>query len=231
MTWSFQREFVKEFVKPSTRFIIAGCTCNPNLDLHLAEFANDNHLSYLSWDYQRAGRLFLINTHPDITKTEKHIVINAGFARSPSQEPLSSADLAGPTYITPDGINYRSIHGNPFILTMDLHKPVFWIYQGLASITQLYFWNDKDTILCSDTMRLMTAFVDPLEMDPDAIPMHLMYRTAPGPMTYIKDVTQLQSGQMASFIEGNWRIDQVKQIDDLIPRKQINTSARHHRGV
>lgn len=225
MTWSFQREFVKEFINPTTRFMIAGWTRNPNLDQCLAEFADDNNLHYLSWDYQRAGRLFLLNIHPDITRTDNYIVINAGFARSPSQEHLSSSDLAGANYISTDGINYGSIHGNPLILALDLHKPNFWIYQSLPSITQMYYWRDSETILCSDTMRLIAAFVDPLEIDPDAIPMHLMYRTAPGPMTYIKNVTQLQSGQMASFCEGDWYVGQVERIDDLIPRKQINTGS------
>ena len=222
MTWSFQREYVKEFINPTTRYMIVGWTRNPNLDQCLAEFADDHKVQHLSWDYQRAGRLFLLNSHPDSTRTENTIVVKTGFARSASHEPLSSSDLAGPNYISPDGIKHESIHGNPLILGVNVHKPIFRIYQGLASITQMYYWSDNETILCSDTLRLLAAFANPLELNPNAIPLHLMYRALPSPMTYIKNVSQLQGGQMASFCEGDWHVGQVKRIDDLIPQEQID---------
>ena len=63
----------------------------------------------------------------------------------------------------------------------------------------------------------------PLELNQDAIPLHLLYRTVPGEMTYFKEVFKFLGGQLATYHDGTWRLDQLERLDDQIPGHQIQT--------
>jgi asparagine synthase (glutamine-hydrolysing) len=64
--------------------------------------------------------------------------------------------------------------------------------------------------------------VSPLELNPDAVPQYLLYRTLSGDMTYFKDVSRLLPGHLIKFREGDWRLEQIERLDDFIPQRRFS---------
>jgi asparagine synthetase B (glutamine-hydrolysing) len=207
-----------------TRLFVVGWTRDPAKWLpKLTALARAYGLDCWQWDYGREGVLFWINSHPDVAQTGETILVKLGFARSAAREPLAARDLLGRGHVTPRGVDGRAIHGNALLLCLSRRAPVFCAYQNIASISQLFYWRTDETLLCTDTLRLLAALVEPLELNPNAVPQHLLYRTVPGEMTYFKGVSKLLCGQLARFVEGEWRLEQVERLDDLVPEDQIST--------
>jgi asparagine synthetase B (glutamine-hydrolysing) len=87
----------------------------------------------------------------------------------------------------------------------------------------MYYWLDGDSVICSDSLRHLVAMVGRLELDPDAVPQHLLYRTVAGDMTYYRGIRKLLSGQMATYYEGDWQIQQVERLDDWAPQNTVSS--------
>jgi asparagine synthetase B (glutamine-hydrolysing) len=204
-----------------SRFVILGWT-KTMLPPKLSKLAQENGLDYFSWGYGRYGTLFLLNSHPDIACTDEAVVVRLGFARSKSFEPLCAHDLLARQLVSPHGVDHTAIHGKPLVLWVSQRKPAFWVYQSLVSTSQIYYWRADDWTICTDTLRHLAAAIDPLELNPDAVPQHLLYRTVPGDMTYFKDVHKLLSGHLAKYREGEWRLEQVERLDDLAPERRVS---------
>lgn len=215
---------------PLTRFVVFGCSKDANFIEKVAAIGQNRPSQFFRWDYGRLGTIFLSNSHPDIAQSDEFLLIRLGFSRSASQAPLFSKNLLLPPYLNEKGIRHDVIHGNPMVICVSQHQPVFWVYQSLPCISQMYYWRDETTFVCSDTLRILTGLMAPLEINPDAIPLHLMYRTVPGRMTYIKNISKLTGGQLAEFRQGDWRIDQVERIDDLNPARQIRSDSLESLG-
>jgi hypothetical protein len=204
-----------------SRFIVFGWT-KAELPTELGEFSRENGLDYLSWNYGRAGSIFLINSHHDIARNDEAVAIKLGFARTKSFESLSSSDLLTRGFIGPQDVDHTAVHGNVLLICISQREPVFSVYQSLTSTSQMYYWRGLDTVICSDTLRHLTTLVHPLELNQDAVPIHLLYRTVPGEMTYFQGIHKLLSGHMATVKDGGWINRQVERLDDWIPEHKVS---------
>ncbi len=204
-----------------SRFVILGWT-KTDLPVKLGEFSRENNLDYLSWNYGRAGSIFFINSHHEIARNDEAVAIKLGFARTKSFESLSASDLLTRGFIDPQGVDHSAVHGNALLICISQREPVFSVYQSLTSTSQMYYWRDLDTVICSDTLRHLTRLVHPLELNQDAVPIHLLYRSVPGKMTYFQGIHKLLSGHMATVKDGGWSIRQVERLDDWIPEHRVN---------
>lgn len=208
------------------RAFVIGYSKDPAFVFMIKQFAKERNMPFTAWDYGRSGTLFLLNSHPDCAQSEDYMVIHLGFSRSETREMLTSQDLVSSDYTGMHGINHKKIHGNPTLVCIDQSKPTFWVYQGLASISQLYYWQTQDTFLGSDSLRFAAGLSRQLELNPNAIPLHLMYRIIPGRLTHFAQISKLTAGQIGEFRDGNWHVDQVDKIDELIPEKQLDRACR-----
>lgn len=213
-------ERLKQTVGPDRRFMVVGWTrhhLNPDLSRWFAE--NDIH--YSVWEYSPRGTLFLIHSHPDAASTRDAMLVKMGVAHDEEMRPLNARQLLDQNLVAPTGTPQGSIAGGALTLCVSQHEPLFSIYQSLTTTSQAYFWQSDDWILCSDTLRYLAAMVPSLEPEPDAVPHHLLYRTVPGAMTYIRDIYKLPGGHVATCHAGTWSVRQVERLDDWRPKSVL----------
>lgn len=206
--------------EPLCRFFILGRTNTP-LSSSLMERAEQRGLVFLQWSYGALGSIFLLTSHTDIARSEEMVVIKLGFTRSSSFEPLDAQKLLEMRLVTPWGGDHESIHGNVLVACVSQREPAFCLYQNLSSTSQIYQWEGTDAILFSDTLHLLINFVYPLELNPETLPQHLLFRSLPGKMTYVKDVTKLRRGHIARFQENVLSVKQLERLDDWVSEKRI----------
>ncbi len=218
---SFKTNSLTGSASEKSQFVILGWT-KKALPPQLDEFVQANEINYLSWNYGRYGTLFLLNSHPDIASTAEAVAVKLGFAHSESFESLWASDLLGRDLVGAGGVNHKAIRGNALVFCVSQREPAFCIYQSLVSRSQIYYWRDHDTIICSDTLRHLAAIVSPLELNPDAVPRYLLYRTLSGDMTYFKDIYRLLPGHLIKFKAGDWHLEQIERLDDFIPERRFS---------
>jgi len=208
-------------VHGKSQSVILGWT-RTALPSRLEQFTQENDIDYRKWEYGRFGTLFLLNSHPDIAHTDEAVAVKLGFARSESSEPLYAQDLLDRGLISPRDVDHKAIRGNTLALCVSQQEPAFHVYLSLVSTSQMYYWRDSDWVICSDTLRHLTAMVTPLELNPEAVPQHLVYRTVSGDMTYLKDIHKLLCGQSAKYWQGDWRLEQIERVDDWVPSRRFH---------
>jgi asparagine synthetase B (glutamine-hydrolysing) len=225
MTYPFMSglDFVLNTIshKIPSRFFILGKTITP-LSPHLKDKAWKQGCIFINWSYGEQGSIFLLTNHIDVAQSKEMIVLKLGFARSLSLEPLNARQLLEQRIVTPQEVNHEAIHGNVSVACVSQQLPSFCLYQNLTSVSQIYHWEGQDTIIFSDTIRLLIRMIPTLELNQEAVPHHFLYRSVFGKMTYINNVHKIRSGHIAKFEKNQLRIKQLESLDDWIPKERIN---------
>ncbi len=207
----------------NSRFVILGWTKNKQmLPAGLDELAQEMGLNYFSWDYGSSGVLFLLNSHPDIAYTAEAVVVKVGHAHSESFEPLNAQDLLDQGLVNPNSVNHHAIHGKPALFYIDQRQPTFWVYQSMMTTSQIYYWQNSQSIICSDTLRHLAALVHPRELSQEGVLQHLLFRSFCSDVTCFKDVYKLRPAHLAKCSRGGWSIEQLQRVNDLIPKHRFN---------
>jgi asparagine synthetase B (glutamine-hydrolysing) len=202
------------------RFFILGKTNIP-LPSDLEEKAKNKGCMYLSWSYGAQGTIFLLTNHLDVAQSEEMLVLKLGFAHSPSWEALDARALMERGSVTHFGINHEDIHGNTLIVGVNRQKPSFSIFQSLTATSQAFYWEGGDTLLLSDSLRLLIRLVSPLELNAEAVPYHFLFRSVHGKMTYFKNIHKLHCGHIARYRNNGLHIEQLVRLDDWMPKEKI----------
>jgi asparagine synthetase B (glutamine-hydrolysing) len=203
------------------RFFILGKT-NAPLPSDLEEKARNKGCIFLSWYYGAQGTIFLLTNHLDVAQSEEMIVLNLGFARLPSYESLCAKDLLEQKIVTHHQIKHEAICGNAIIVCISRRQPSFSIFQTLTAASQVYWWEHGNTLLFSDTLRLLVPVASPLALNPDAIPLHFLFRYVAGKMTYFNGVYKILCGQIVRLRNNELQVEQLERLDDWVPAKRIN---------
>jgi asparagine synthetase B (glutamine-hydrolysing) len=61
-----------------------------------------------------------------------------------------------------------------------------------------------------------------LELNPEAIPRHFLFRYVPGKMTYFSNIHKILCGHIAKFWRNELYIEQLESFDDWIPEERIS---------
>jgi asparagine synthetase B (glutamine-hydrolysing) len=65
--------------------------------------------------------------------------------------------------------------------------------------SQVYYVPWEGGILCSTDLRVLLRLADGIGINEEAVPLHLMFRILPGPMTYFKDVSRMFPGEIITW--------------------------------
>jgi asparagine synthetase B (glutamine-hydrolysing) len=205
-----------------SRFFILGKT-NVPLPADLPERARSKGCRFLSWSYGDQGSIFLLTNHSDLAQSEEMVVLKLGFTRLSSYDTLSAKDLLERKIATPHQIEHKAIHGNAVVVCISQQQPSFSMYQTLTASSQVYWWEDQNTLLFCDTLRLLVPLASPLDLNPDAVPLHFLFRYIAGEMTYFSGVHKILCGQLLSLWNNEVQVAQLERLDDWVTGKRIDT--------
>ncbi len=224
---SLERDCLVNPSSRNSRFTIWGWAQDREvLSPGVREFALEHGIDCLTWDYGRGGRLFLLNSHPDIAYSDEAVMVKLGFARSELFDPLNARDLLNQRLVSPDRVYHKAIHGNPSVLCISTLEPSFCVYQSLPATSQMYYWRDNDSMIFSDALRHLAAIATPLELNQDAVLCHLLFRTLSGNLTCFRHIVKLLSGHLIKFHAGTWSLEQAERLNDLVPEYRFHTMTR-----
>lgn len=224
MNWKQKDSFNPQ---PSTRerFVLLGwCRTRGQRLNRVRQLAEEHHTPLHLWDFQQGGILFLVNTHPNSCVTPQAMLIQLGYAHSQDFRPLHAQDWLNQGRIGLNTLNLEGVQGNSLLLYVSQSEPAFSIYQSLLSVSQIYYWQDTEGCLFTDTLRLLPCLIDTLELNPDAVPSHMLFRTMPGEMTYFKNIFKLLPGHHAAFKDGQLTFKQVEKFDDFAQQPRVINS-------
>ena len=207
---------VAQTALPREEFVLFGWlrTCDEQMREKIQQFAEKHHAMPCLWDYPQGRTLFLINARPDTFAASQALLIQIGYAHTERGQRLLASDWLQQKKVGPNSLKLEDVQGNPTLICLSQIEPAFWVYQSLPSISPIYYWQDADRCLFADTLRILLPFVESPQLNADAVPMHMIYRTMPGKSTYFKDIYRLLPGQYAQVKEGQLRATQLEQFDD-----------------
>ncbi len=207
---------VAQAALPREKFVLFGWLrfCDEQMRKKIQQFAEKHHATPYLWDYPQGGTLFLVNARPDTFAGSQALLVQIGYARTEKGQRLHASDWLQQKKVGPNSLKLEDVQGNPTLICLSQTEPAFWVYQSLPSISPIYYWQDADGCLFTDTLRMLLPFIESPQLNTDAVPMHMIYRTMPGKSTYFKDIYRLLPGQYAQVEEGQLRVTQLEQFDD-----------------
>jgi asparagine synthetase B (glutamine-hydrolysing) len=149
---------------------------------------------------------FTAPPYADLAENDDGLVIKLGQVRA-SDELTSASTTLDRGLVTPFNVQHNDIHGNALLICFNKHEPLLCAYKSPLSIPQLYFWTGEGCTLFTNNLGLMTQLLDDPQLNPEALPLHFLFRSVPGRQTYLKDVYRLGSGEVL-----NWR-KEILSID------------------
>jgi asparagine synthetase B (glutamine-hydrolysing) len=182
-------------------------------------------------DYGSAGQFFFYTSYGDVAETEAAIALKLGFARSKTKSPLSAQQLLAQEIVTPHKINHAAVRGNTLIACFSKREAKLAAFKNLVSLPQLYYWVSVDGLIGSDSLRCLVAVLDRVELNPDILPYHFVFRHAPGTLTYFKNVQRLFPGQVLKWQEGNLEVHCAQDLRFPDDGPTFDRVDRHSVGV
>ena len=146
---------------------------------------------------------FTAPPYADLAENADGLAIKLGQVHA-GDELISASTILDRGLITPFNVQHDDIHGNSVLICFDKHEPQFCVYKSPLSIPQLFYWTSEGCILCTNNLSLMSQLLDDPQLNPDALPLHFLFRSVPGRKTYLKDVYRLGSGEVL-----NWKDDKI----------------------
>jgi len=149
-----------------------------------------------------AGQMFFYTTYGDIAETDEAIAIKLGFIRSLTHCPLSAQQLLAEKVVDPKSIDSGRIRGNALVACLGKNECSISAYKTLLGVPQLYYAHIDSGIICSDRLLCIVRLLDKPELDEDLIPMHFLFRSTPGDLTYYRHIRRLLPGGFLYWKDG-----------------------------
>lgn len=163
-------------------------------------------------DFGTAGQLFFYTTYGDIAETDQAIAIKLGFLRSLEMSPLSASDLLKQQIVGLGTIDSGRVHGNAMVATIGKKECCFSAYKTLLGVPQLYYAQVDGSVICSDRLRCIVSLLDRVDLNEDIIPMHFLFRSTPGELTYYRQIRRLLPGEYLRWTDGELRLKLVQDF-------------------
>ncbi len=134
----------------------------------------------------------------DKAETDDLVCLKMGLAHD-GERALSSQDLIRLGWVTPEGIRASALQGSPLIVCLNKRSPQAFIYRGLFAIAAAHFWSGVRSLLLTDNLRLMAAYLPHPQLNEAILPQHFLFRASFDSNTPIRGVTRLCEGEMLSW--------------------------------
>ncbi len=148
--------------------------------------------------YSNGGSCFYYSTHGEVQETDESVYLKLGFLRSPDGAPLT-IDANSERTLNPRDYQNGSISGNGYLIRFHRLEPRFAIFMTFMATSQVYYVPWEGGVLCSTDLRVLLRLTDGIGVNEEAVPLHLMFRILPGPMTYFKDVSRMFPGEIITW--------------------------------
>ncbi len=144
---------------------------------------------------------FYYTTHGEVQETGESACLKLGFLRSPDGLPLS-VEPALERRLDPDDFPSGCISGNGYLVRFHRFEPRLAIFMTFMATSQVYYapW-EGGVLFCTD-LPVLLRLIGRVELNEEALPLHLMFRTLPGPATYFKDVSRMFPGDIIAWRDG-----------------------------
>ncbi len=164
---------------------------------------------------ERGYFFYTMPVYADVAENDATICIKLGQVHDGSAL-LSTETILERGWITPTGAQYEVIEGNAALLCFSKRAPHFCAFKTLLSVPQLYYWTDGDHFLCANNLRLMADLLDGTsdgpQLNPEAVPLHFIFRSVPGHQTYLRDVYRVDHGAVFTWREGDFGSALVRDL-------------------
>ncbi len=144
---------------------------------------------------------FYHTNHGEVQETDESAYLRLGFLRSADGAPLA-IDAALERRLNPRDFPNGAISGNGYLVRFHKLEPRLTIFMTFMATAQVYYAPWEGGVLCSTDLRVLLQLTDGVELNEEALPLHLMFRVLPGPMTYFKDVSRMFPGEVITWHEG-----------------------------
>ena len=161
--------------------------------------------------YPNNESCFYYTNQGEVRENGSSTYLKLGFLRSPEAQPLA-IDEDGDDRFAPDRFETGSISGNGHLVRFDRREPGLAVFPTFMATSQVYYMPWEGGVLCATDMRVMLRLVDEVSLNEKALPLHLMYRIAPGPMTHFKDILRVFPGEILCWRNGAL---EVKHVPDM----------------
>jgi asparagine synthetase B (glutamine-hydrolysing) len=179
-------------------------------------------------DFGTAGQIFFYTTYGEVAETEQAIAIKLGFLRSPNKSPLSAKQLLQSQVVEPGYINNDEMRGNALVACLGKSELMFSVYKTILGVPQLYYFESDHEIICSDRLKVIVALLDHVELNEDIVPMHFLFRSTPGDLTYYRQIRRMLPGQFLKWDDGELSLKLVQDLNftaGSYPYPRADTSA------
>lgn len=139
-------------------------------------------------DFRAAGAMFFYTSYGEVAEGDESLALKLGFLRSAGMSPLSAKQMLDRHIVKPDAIDSGMMRGNALVACLGKKDRSFSVYKTLLGVPQLYFAQLDGGIICSDRLKCMVRLLDRVEINEDIIPMHFLFRSTPGDLTYYRQI-------------------------------------------
>jgi asparagine synthetase B (glutamine-hydrolysing) len=141
----------------------------------------------------------------DWAENAEMIVAKLGFARV-GENFLTASELLDSGAVTPVDIDHSRVRGNALVLCCDKRHPRLCACKTLLSVQQLYYAETDDALIVANNLGAIADFAGKKEIDPKAIPLHFIFRSVPGNLTYFSGISRLRPGETLYREGANTRV-------------------------
>jgi asparagine synthetase B (glutamine-hydrolysing) len=163
-------------------------------------------------DFGSSGHFFFHTTYGDVAETKEAIALKLGFVRSLTKSPFSTQQLLEQKIISPHDINHSTFRGNALVACFSKTRLKFSVFKTLLAVPQLYYYVSSAGIICSDRLRCLVNIMDQVELNQDVLPMHFLFRSIPGDLTYFCNIRRMLPGQLLRWTDGELEFSLLQDL-------------------
>ncbi len=152
-----------------------------------------------------SSNLFFYSSYGEVAETEQAVAIKLGFIRS-SGSTLTAKQLLSEKIMDPGSIDTGRISGNGLIACLSKSDLIFSSYKTILGVPQLYYAILDHEIICSDRLKCIVKLMNRVELNEEMVPMHFLFRSTPGDLTYYRQIKRMLPGQFLKWADGQLSI-------------------------
>ncbi len=164
-----------------------------------------------------SGTLFLGTTYGELTETESALSLRLGVLRDLHDAPLSVGEMVRRGLLSPHRVAAAQLRGNGTVLSVSKLWPQFSVYMNLLSVAQLYYVQQGESFVLTDSVHTLRRLPLSLAVDEQAIPYHFLFRLVPGRRTYFAGVRSLLPGEWLSWRAGELHVQLIRDLRGVPP--------------
>ena len=192
-------------------FTIFGFTQNPEGFLQ-RQVPDRLGVTPRSFEFGSSGAFFFHTTYGEVAEGEEALVLKLGFLRSPEGTALSAQQMLEQRIVQPNAIDNERMRGNALVVCLGKKEKSFSAFKTLLGVPQLYYTQVEGGMICSDRLRCIVQLLDQVDLNEDLIPMHYLFRSTPGDLTYYRQIRRLLPGEFMRYTDGKLSLKLVQDF-------------------